>query len=186
MSWAKIPLISFNTYLRRQGDDLFKGVREVIAAIPDNDYLDADVLIDHILVEAGEFPVTFTDPWFYQGAVTNWAKRQAWAWGKMVKALAVEYDPLENYDRLEDWTDHNEHEDHDTAHSYTVSDSTTKANGNVTDGVSGFNTKASETLTTQIQRALQESTTTAQLTRAGTIRENMKPATPEGFTAILA
>ena len=139
MAWAKIPMYTFYKYFDRKNDDLFEGVRDVIETIPNNSHLDADVLIENLILEAGEFPVLYADPEFYKRAVTNWAHKQAWAWNKYVKALNVKYEPLENYDRIEEWQDNGEHADKGTAVQTNTQSSHSDVSGDVTDKISGYN-----------------------------------------------
>lgn len=139
MAWSKIPLFTFYSYFERKGDDLFEALRNVVAAIPDNDTIDADLLISNILNEAGEFPVLYADPEFFKNAVNTWALKQSWAWNKYVKALQTEYSPLENYDRLEEWQDDNVHEDEATASQTNSQNSHSTSTGENTDLVSAFN-----------------------------------------------
>lgn len=100
MSSAKITTISFYDFLNASNDDLFK-----LLKVPTG--IDKQVLIDNILLRGGEFEVLYSDPYFYQNAIGVWSKKWQRTMQKWVDALAVEYNPLENYDRIEEWTDRN-------------------------------------------------------------------------------
>ena len=89
-----IPLYSFY----RWDDTLFD-----LLEVPDG--IDKDKLIDNILLEAGERSVIYSDPEFLKNAIGIWSNTYQATFERWAKALAIEYDPLENYDRREEWTD---------------------------------------------------------------------------------
>lgn len=107
MSSAKITLVGMNNYLLRAGDDLFKEM-----SLPEG--VDIETLKDVIILQGAEFEVLYADPIFFQAAIGSWAKKWYRTIDKWVKALAVEYSPLENYDRIEEWSDTNHGEDTST------------------------------------------------------------------------
>ena len=98
MSSAKMTLIGLNTFFQNAGGDLFQGL-----TLPES--LTKKTLTDNILLQGGEFEVVYADPFFMQNAISIWADREAATFQRWVDALAIEYAPLENYDRHEDWTD---------------------------------------------------------------------------------
>lgn len=98
MSSAKLTLIGCNAFFKNIGDDLFKGL-----TLPEG--LVKKTLTDNILLEGGEFEVLYSDPWALQNFISIWADREQATFNRWVDALAIEYAPLENYDRHEDWTD---------------------------------------------------------------------------------
>lgn len=100
MSAAKITLIGFNNYLESLGDDLFKFLN-VPAGI------DKSTLVNNILLQGGEFEVLYSDPVFLQNMIGVWSQKWQRTMQKWVKALSITYNPLENYDRMEEWTDTN-------------------------------------------------------------------------------
>lgn len=67
--------------------------------------IDKDTLIDNILLESGDFEVLYPDPEFLKFSIGAWSRKWNPTLERWVKALAVTYDPLENYDRREEWTD---------------------------------------------------------------------------------
>lgn len=67
--------------------------------------LDKETLINNILLRSGEFEVLYPDPEFMKFSIGNFAKAWQPTFERWVNALALEYNPLENYDRKEDWTD---------------------------------------------------------------------------------
>lgn len=67
--------------------------------------LDKTILVDHILRTCGEFEILYADPEFLKTSIAAWASVWYRTFYKWVEALAIEYDPLYNYDRYEEWTD---------------------------------------------------------------------------------
>ena len=98
MSAAKMTLIGLQKYMNDFKDDLFKNM-----TLPTG--IDKDVLTDNFLLRGGEFEVLYPDPHFLQDAITLWSKKWYRTFDKWVAALAIEYNPLENYDRKEDYSD---------------------------------------------------------------------------------
>ena len=80
------------------GDDLFKYLR-----LPEG--IDKDTLTGNILLRGGEFEVVYSDPDFLQKSISIWSSKWYRTFDKWIKALNIEYSPLENYDRFEEWTD---------------------------------------------------------------------------------
>lgn len=98
MSTAKICLIDFNRFMMANGDDLFS-----LLNLPEG--IDKDTLTGNILLRGGEFECVYSDPVFIQNAIGIWSSKWYRTFDKWIKALNIEYSPLENYDRMEDWTD---------------------------------------------------------------------------------
>lgn len=84
--------------MQNAGYDLFEGL-----TLPEG--LVKKTLTDNILLEGGEFEVVYSDPWALKNFISIWADREQATFKRWVDALAIEYAPLENYDRHEDWTD---------------------------------------------------------------------------------
>ena len=101
MSSAKVTLIGMNNFFLNMNDDLFKNL-----SLPEE--LDKDTLTDNILLTGGEFETLYSDPSALQTFIGIWSRKEQATFTRWVNALSIEYAPLENYDRHEDWTDHNE------------------------------------------------------------------------------
>ena len=99
MSSAKITLLGFNRWMKDNSDDLFKAFDDLPAGI------DRDVLVNNILLRGGEFEVIYSDPYFMQESIYTWLAKWRRTLEKWLAALAVDYDPLNNYDRHEEYTD---------------------------------------------------------------------------------
>lgn len=67
--------------------------------------LDKDTLVDNLLLRSGQFEVLYPDPDFMKFSIGAWSRKWQATFQRWVDALAIEYDPLENYDRREEWTD---------------------------------------------------------------------------------
>lgn len=98
MSKAKFTLIGTYQYYHNSGGDLFE-----LMDLPTG--INKDTLCSNILLQGGEFEVQHGNPQFIHNAIGIWS--QAWkeSFQRWVDALAIEYAPLENYDRMEHWTD---------------------------------------------------------------------------------
>lgn len=127
MSSAKVTLIAMNTFFTNAGDDLFKGL-----TLPEG--LAKNTLTNNILLQGGEFEVLYSDPFFLQDAISIWADREADTFKRWVDALAIEYAPLENYDRHENWTDTLDSD----GTSRTTGTNDTSTSGTVTTDVSAY------------------------------------------------
>lgn len=101
MSSAKVTLIGMNNFFLNMNDDLFKNL-----SLPEE--LDKDTLTDNILLRGGEFETLYSDPSALQNFIGIWSRKEQATFTRWVNALSIEYAPLENYDRHEDWTDHSE------------------------------------------------------------------------------
>lgn len=98
MSSAKFTLIGCYQYYNNQGLDLFEKL-----TLPEG--IDKDTLTSNILLKGGEFEVQSGSPVFIHDAIEIWAKVYEATFTRWLEALAIEYAPLENYDRMEHWTD---------------------------------------------------------------------------------
>ena len=97
MSQAKITLIGLENYLNPERS-VFDGM-----VLPDG--IDKDTLIGSIVMRCQEFELLYSDPDFMISLVNVWSRKHYRTFDKWVKALEIEYDPLFNYDRTEEYTD---------------------------------------------------------------------------------
>lgn len=100
MSLAKLTMISFNSYLQQiyNGQTLFD-----LLTLPDG--ISKDDLVDNIILQGGEYEVLYSDPVFMREAIGLWGRKCYNTFLKWITAQNIEYNPLENYDRIEGWTD---------------------------------------------------------------------------------
>lgn len=69
--------------------------------------IDRSTLIDTILLNSGDFECLYPDAPFLKFSIGAWSRKWQSTFERWTKALAIEYNPLENYDRQEHWTDEN-------------------------------------------------------------------------------
>ena len=98
MSLSKITLIGMNQYFLNIEESLFDKL-----SVPEG--IDKDTLIDNILLNGGEFETIYGNPEFVRDAIGVWSSKWYRTFEKWVAVLDMEYNPLENYDRMEDWSD---------------------------------------------------------------------------------
>ena len=67
--------------------------------------LSLDTLKNNIILECAELEVIYSAPSFFKWAVDCWAIKELPIWERMWNAIKTEYNPLENYDRREEWED---------------------------------------------------------------------------------
>lgn len=65
----------------------------------------ADTLLAALINRGASFCVLYPDPDYFQLMNGAWWARWEGVFTKWYKALALEYNPIENYDRHEEWTD---------------------------------------------------------------------------------
>lgn len=70
--------------------------------LPSN--IDKSLAKDSILLRAGSFELLYSDPDFLASSINIWGRKYYDTFDKMQKALTTAYNPLENYDRMEDVT----------------------------------------------------------------------------------
>lgn len=114
MSSSKITLIGMNQFFISLNDDLFKNL-----TLPEG--IDKSTLTDNILLTGGEFEVLYSNPTAMQNMIGIWSRREQATFERWIAALSIDYNPLENYDRMEHWTDNFDGLEH-TANAGTSSD----------------------------------------------------------------
>lgn len=79
-------------------DGLFNNLK-----LPDG--INKEDVINQILLDGSNFEILYSDFNFMQDAIGLWSNTWYRTFEKWQKALSLEYNPIENYDRMEDWTD---------------------------------------------------------------------------------
>jgi len=100
MSSAKLTLIGLYQWFKMVDGDLFEHL--VLPA-----EIDRETLINNILLKGGEFEVLYPDADFMKEAVKTWSNKWNRTINKWVEAQKIDYNPLENYDRIEEWDETN-------------------------------------------------------------------------------
>lgn len=93
MATAKLTLIGLYNY----DDSIFSDM-----TLPEG--IDRETLVNTIL-QSGEFEVQYPDWHFTKDLAEHIAKKWYRTFDKWYKALQLEYNPIYNYDRFEEWTD---------------------------------------------------------------------------------
>lgn len=94
MATAKLTLIGMYNY----DDTLFDGLQ-----LPD--YFDKETLVSTILLAGGEFGALYPNAVFMKQAITLWSAKNQRYFERLAVLMQEEYDPLENYNRRENWDD---------------------------------------------------------------------------------
>lgn len=97
--------------------------------------IDKDTAVSTILLRCGEFELIYPNLDFMRSMCDLFSKKHFWTFKKWVDAINIQYDPLNNFDRHEDYTD--THSGTDTT-SGTTSGSTSPAQTTETNEVSAF------------------------------------------------
>ena len=95
--------------------------------------IERDTLINNILIKSGDFEVLYPQPDFLKDAIGVWSRKWQRTFTKWLEALSIEYDPLYNYDRHEEWTT----DEKGTTKTDTSDESS--VNGTVTNKISAYN-----------------------------------------------
>ena len=98
MSIAKMTIISFEKWLNAENDSIFKNI-----TLPSG--IDKQVLVDTILLKNAEFEVFYSDPYYMKRVTELFFNKHYHTFEKWVEAENLTWNPIENYDRYEDWTD---------------------------------------------------------------------------------
>ena len=101
MSVYKATLIGIEKMLETEGRSVFDKCR-----LPDG--IDKSLMRDNIIMQAEEKELLYSDPDFLTAAIEVWSRKNYWTFNKWIQAINIEYDPLYNYDRTEEWTDDHE------------------------------------------------------------------------------
>lgn len=67
--------------------------------------IDADAVRDNILLQAADLEVLYPNPVFMKQAIKRWADKWYFTFDKWHTALNISYDPLNNFDRYEEYKD---------------------------------------------------------------------------------
>jgi hypothetical protein len=69
------------------------------------DGVERETVVNNLLCELAELEVIYPSWITMRRAVTDWSNSRVASWSKMLTALNAEYNPIENYDRKEEWND---------------------------------------------------------------------------------
>ena len=111
--------------------------------------LQLQTFVDTVCFSYGDLYLTNADPAWTRAAITLWGQRHKYYLDELYKTLSYEYNPIENYDRYEEYTDTTEGETADTistSHNDTVNTSHDDT-VNTTHQESGSNSRTTESET---------------------------------------
>lgn len=94
MATAKLTLIGMYNY----DDTLFDKIK-----LPD--YFNKQTLINTILLAGGEFGVLYSSVPAMKNYIGLWSDKNQRYFERLAKLMQIDYEPLENYNRKEDWRD---------------------------------------------------------------------------------
>ena len=69
------------------------------------DGVDRDLVIDTILEKYGMQALVRPDPSYMKKHIGVWSRRKLWTWTKLYNTLNLDYNPIDNTDKYEDYTD---------------------------------------------------------------------------------
>lgn len=137
--------------------------------------VDSDLLIDNLVTELAELELIYSDFNFMKFMIGVWSRKELPTWERVYKASTKIYDPIENYDRIEDWTDN-------LNRNSSVNSSVT-ANGNTQHDVAGFNAtalvNASKDTNTETDTGYTSDTSTSSGYRKGRVHGNIGVTTSQ-------
>lgn len=97
--------------------------------------IDKDTAVSTILLRCGEFELIYPNIDFMRSMCDLFSKKHFWTFKKWIDAINISYDPLNNFDRHEDYTDSHSGTDTTTG---STSGSTSPAQTTETNEVSAF------------------------------------------------
>lgn len=125
MASAKITLFGMYKWMQMNDNDLFAGLD-----VPTG--IDKQTLINTILTNGGEFETLYADADFMKDMIGLWSDKWQNTMKKWYEALSIDYNPLENYDRMEEWSDNK------LEHAVASDASNQSGSGNVTNQKSAY------------------------------------------------
>ena len=67
--------------------------------------VDLELLTDNLIVELSEFELIYNDPEMMKFMIEKWSKKEVAQWQKLYDTTQLTYNPIENYNRTEEFTD---------------------------------------------------------------------------------
>lgn len=97
---ARLTLIAIENYLNNEEKSIGDSWE-----LNDIESFDRETLLATIIFKAGIFEPIFTDPEYFYSACSFFWKKWSKTFTDWYNHLALEYNPIENYDRYESWSD---------------------------------------------------------------------------------
>lgn len=102
------------------------------------DGIDKNEIIEDILFQCAELEIVYPDWGVMKQAIATWSNEELFKWNKIQKLAELEYNPIENYDRMETETINDSKAT--TAENTTVANSADTGKNKTTNSVTGYNT----------------------------------------------
>lgn len=67
--------------------------------------LNQELLIDNLMMELGELELLYNDPNMMKFAIGRWSSKELKKWEDLYSTTVLDYNPIENYNRTDDFTD---------------------------------------------------------------------------------
>lgn len=99
------------------------------------------IAIDAILLRTRELEILYPDFTYMKNRITIWSNKYQINWKKLYDTTVLEYNPIENYDRMENWSDIDD-ETTSSVRDNTIKSTSTneiRNNVNITDKNTAFN-----------------------------------------------
>lgn len=93
----KMTLFGLENFMKHQQDSLFSEME-----LPES--VDREVFKSLLLLKGGEFESLYTDPYFLKSHIKAWSISKRRTFERWERALNIDYEPLDNYDRVEEWS----------------------------------------------------------------------------------
>lgn len=144
--------------------------------------IDHDTVVNNLLAETAELEILYPQPYLMQAMIGVWSHKELPVWQKLYDTTLLKYNPIENYNRVEKWTEDEDTtkntDSESTGTSRTETDGTSKVNheNNINNATSHLVSAYNETDFTptsrdqQTQQDIGESTQTDE----GTVNVNAK------------
>lgn len=138
-------------------------------ALPDG--VDRSLLVNNLVMELGCLEVLYPSAPFMADMLELWSNKELPTWERLYSAMKIEYNPIENYDRQEEWTDEKDETRESSVSDSTILDGQTQNSGSVTHAVQNMTTDRkvtgynSDTLVPQAQDVEHGSTVDTDTTR---------------------
>lgn len=98
MGQVKVTLIGLENFLNMNDMSIFDFLK-----LPEK--VDKVTVENSILMDLGEYEPLWGDPLFFRNMVGVWSEKWSMTFQKWSEVLNLEYNPIENYDRIEEWAD---------------------------------------------------------------------------------
>lgn len=93
--------------------------------------MNKDVLIDNILYEAAPLEAYYPDPNFMKFMIGRWSFMNQSVWQKLYDTTVLEYNPIFNYDKTEEWSENEQMLDKRTLSGTEMETSTDNSSGEI-------------------------------------------------------